>query len=256
MIILLSPAKSLDENPSPIQDQSQIYFPKEAATIVRNLKKMKANDLQSLMKISEKLAVENYLRYQHFDFKNYNFDTAKQAILMFKGAAYIGLDATSLTKEDLDFAQNHLRMLSGLYGILRPYDMIQPYRLEMGTKYPIGQYKNLYQFWGNKITHQINKDLENTDGDIIVNVASQEYFKAVHPEKLKGRLINIHFKEKRDGKYKIIAFNAKKARGMMSRYIIQHQIIDAESLKSFVGMDYLYNDALSSDLDWVFAKEG
>ena len=255
MIILLSPAKSLDESPSPIQAKSEIYFPKEVVTISKQLKKLKAKDLQALMKISEKLAVENYLRYQHFDSKNYNLENAKQAILMFKGAAYIGLEASSLTTEDLDFAQKHLRMLSGLYGILRPYDLIQPYRLEMGTKHPIGKHDNLYKFWGDKITDQINIDLDASEGDIIVNVASQEYFKAVNPKKLNGQLINIHFKEKRDGKYKIIAFNAKKARGLMSRYIIQNRIIDAESLKSFVGMDYLYNDELTIDSDWVFVKD-
>ena len=222
-------------------------------TAIKVLKKKTPTELQSLMSISEKLAEENFERYHNFS-TPFTLDNAKQAVLAFKGDVYQGLQAEDFTAEDLEFAQQHLRILSGLYGLLRPMDLMQPYRLEMGTKLAQNGSKNLYEFWDTKITKMLNKDLKESEGTWIVNLASNEYFKSIKKDHLKGKLLNIDFKENRDGKYKTIAFNAKKARGAMSRQIIKHRITDVEALKALVVNDYVFEEALSGEGHFVFVK--
>ncbi len=256
MIILLSPAKSLDESALQLRKKSTIPFKKDSAIVAAEMKKLTPEELQSLMGISQKLSFQNFARYQRFAPDNYTFKNSKQALFLFKGAAYVSLDAKSLSENELDFAQTHLRMLSGLYGLLKPFDLIQPYRLEMGTKHPVGDAKNLYDFWGDKITGRINQDLLEDSAskeNLIINLASNEYFKAVKRDQLKGELLNIHFKEFRGGNYKVVAFNAKKARGLMTRYIVQNRITQKDKLKAFGEMDYRFNATLSTERDWVFA---
>ena len=253
MIILLSPAKSLQETPKLTQKMTQIRFKKETETIVERLKSMSLDEIKSLMKLSDALASLNYGRYQAFGSK-YTKKNAQPAGFAFNGAVYQGLDLASLSEEQVVFAQAHLRILSGLYGVLRPLDLIQPYRLEMGTKLPIDEYKNLYAFWGDKITDLINKDLKKTQGKTIINLASKEYFKAINPKQLNGRLLTIDFREERDGKFKFITFSAKKARGLMTRYILKHKIEKPEDLKGFLDDDYAFNAELSSEDVWIFTR--
>ena len=253
MIALLSPAKTLDETPIDGISHTQTRHQTHSRKLVRQLKKMSAGDLQELMGISEKLADLNRQRYRTFR-TTFTEENSKPAVLMFKGDVYLGLEAESFTGEDLDFAQNSLRILSGLYGLLRPLDLMQPYRLEMGTSLSNGDYNNLYEFWGNRITRTINQDLAETGSDTVINLASQEYFRSVQPEKLKGRLITVHFKEDRDGKLKVISFNAKKARGRMAHLIVKERITDPEELKTLVVDDYLFREDLSTEGDWVFVK--
>ncbi len=253
MIILLSPAKSLQDTPLLAQKTTQVRFKQETATIVERLRAMPLQDLKKLMKLSDSLASLNYGRYQNFQPK-YTKKNAQPAGLAFNGAVFQGLDLASLSVDQMDFAQAHLRILSGLYGVLRPLDLIQPYRLEMGTKLQLAEFKNLYAFWGDKITGLINKDLKATNGKTIINLASKEYFKSISPKKLKGRLLTIDFREERDGKFKFITFNAKKARGLMTRYILENKIHNPEDLKGFLDDGYAFNADLSGDDVWLFTR--
>jgi len=253
MIILLSPAKSLQDTPLLAQKTTQVRFKQETATIVERLRAMPLQDLKKLMKLSDSLASLNYGRYQNFQPK-YTKKNAQPAGLAFNGAVFQGLDLASLSVDQMDFAQAHLRILSGLYGVLRPLDLIQPYRLEMGTKLQLAEFKNLYAFWGDKITDLINKDLKATNGKTIINLASKEYFKSISPKKLKGRLLTIDFREERDGKFKFITFNAKKARGLMTRYILENKIHNPEDLKGFLDDGYAFNADLSGDDVWLFTR--
>jgi len=205
------------------------------------------------MHISDKLASLNHGRYQEFS-SRYTDNNSKAAIYAFKGDVYIGLDAETLSKADLTFAEKHLRILSGLYGCLRPMDKMQPYRLEMGTALKNPRGKNLYDFWREPLTKDINKTLKKNGNDLIVNLASKEYFSALDKKGLKGELIDIGFKEYRDGKLKFISFNAKKARGMMARYIIQERITTKEGLKGFNADGYGYDEELSSDKEFLFVR--
>ncbi|MEL6719404.1 MAG: peroxide stress protein YaaA [Bacteroidota bacterium] len=253
MIILLSPAKTLDFSKSTTEQYTKARLLSDSKKLIKVLKKKTPQDLQSLMNISEKLAEENFERYHQFS-TPFNLENAKQAVLAFKGDVYQGLEAGDFTGEDLEFAQQHLRILSGLYGVLRPMDLMQPYRLEMGTRLAQNGSKNLYEFWDKKITKILNKDLKESGGEWIVNLASNEYFKSVKKDQLKGKLLNIDFKENRDGKYKTIAFNAKKARGAMSRQIIKHRLNEVEAIKSLIVNDYIFNQELSNEQHFIFTK--
>ncbi len=253
MIVLLSPAKTLDETPIAGVAHSQPRHQTQSRKLVRELKKKSVGDLQELMGISENLAELNRQRFRSFRLTT-TPEHAKQAALMFKGDVYLGLEAHAFDEAELAFAQESLRMLSGLYGLLRPLDRIQPYRLEMGTRLANGDYKDLYQFWGNRITRTVNADLAETGSDVVINLASQEYFRSVQASKLKARLITVHFKEDRDGQLKVISFNAKKARGRMAHLIVKERIEVAEELKSLVVNDYCFRGDLSSETDWVFVK--
>lgn len=221
--------------------------------LVKELKKKSVRSLKKLMSVSEALAELNVQRFQEYE-RPFGFDNAKQAVLAFNGDVYTGMEAETFTEEDMDFAQEHLRILSGLYGLLRPLDLIRAYRLEMGTKLRTGRRKNLYEFWGDKITELLNKDLATADGDVVLNLASQEYFKSVNQNKLAGRLIHIHFKEDRNGELKVISFNAKKARGATAGLAIKHRIIDPEALKELTPEGYHYTPEHSSEDEWMFIK--
>lgn len=244
MIALLSPAKSLDIEKDKYPDlHTEHAFPKETMQLVRILKKMNVEEIRELMSISEKLGTENVARYKQFH-KDYPDDLSAAAIYAFRGDVYQGFDADTANKNDIKYAQKHIRILSGLYGILRPMDKMQAYRLEMGTKLDNKKGKNLYEFWGDKISKQLNKDLEELKSDTIINLASNEYFKAVDKKKIKAHIIDVDFREDRDGKLKFVSFNAKKARGYMARFLVDHRIKTAEGLTAFNTDGYSYSGGL------------
>ncbi len=253
MIILLSPAKTLDFSNSPTTTHTSPRLLADSATLVKNLRQKSVEDIKQLMKVSDKIAELNYNRFHNFT-TPFTTDNAKQAVLAFKGDVYTGLQADTFHEADLEFAQRHLRILSGLYGILRPLDLMQAYRLEMGTRLQHNGTKNLYQFWDTKITDMLNTDIADSGSNAVINLASNEYFKSVKKPQLAGQLYQIDFKEERDGKYKIIAFNAKKARGAMAHEIIKHRITQAKDIKHLVAFDYQFNEGLSSDRHFVFTK--
>ncbi len=252
MKILISPAKSLDyETPIPTKQFTQGFFLDQAAKINTVLKKKSPKQLSVLMNVSQNLGELNWQRNQEWElpFSLYN---ARQAIFSFKGDVYLGLDAYSLPLDKLKILQNKLRILSGQYGLLKPLDLMQPYRLEMGTKLKVANKENLYQFWGNKITEKLNEEL--TDNELFINLASAEYFKAVKPALLKVPVITPVFKDLKDGKLKIIAFFAKKARGLMVRFIIDHNIETIEDLKNFNYEGYAFDANLSTANELVFTR--
>ena len=251
MLALLSPAKNLDFSPA-LQDApvTKPVFPDETAALIRKARTLSRKKIRELMKLSENLADLNYQRYQSFD-TDKDVDGVKQAILAFKGDTYIGMDANSLSEDDLAFAQDHIGILSGLYGLLRPYDGIQPYRLEMGTKIAPGRAKTLYEFWGDRITDAVN-DVEQ---DVVINLASKEYFSAINEKALNARVITPAFKEIKDGKARMLGMFAKRARGMMARYIILNRLEDPEDLKKFDFGGYQYMPDLSTEDRWEFHRD-
>ncbi len=253
MLILISPAKTLDYSEASYEFHSKPRMLKDSQVLVEDLKQKSSKDLQQLMSVSEKIANLNVERFQSFK-TPFNTKNAKPSVLAFKGDVYTGLQAEEMDKEDLEFAQDHLRILSGLYGVLRPMDLMQPYRLEMGTRLKNEKGKNLYEFWDDRITKTLNKDLKSSGGNAIINLASKEYFGSVKTQSLKGDLYHVNFKEERNGKYKIISFNAKKARGVMSRYIIKNRLTEPESLKAFDEDGYAFNPDLSSEREWIFTR--
>lgn len=253
MLTLLSPAKTLDFSPTTIAEHTQPRLLEYSAELIGVMKEKSVEDIQSLMGVSEKLAQLNYKRFQAFSLP-FSHDNAKQAILAFKGDVYTGLQAEDFSEADLKFSQQNIHVISGLYGILRPLDLIQAYRLEMGTKLQVKEHSNLYKYWGNTLTELINQDLKNHQEKAIINLASNEYFKSINKDKLEGELYNIHFKEERNGKLKIISFSAKKARGMMCRFVIKNRIEKPEDLKSFSEDNYLFRDDLSSVNEYIFTK--
>lgn len=255
MIIVISPAKTLDfETPAATEKYSQPDFLDDSAILIEQLKKMEPDQIGRLMSISSKLATLNSNRYYEWE-RPFHLNNAKQAMYAFKGDVYTGLDAQTLNGSDVDFAQDHLRILSGLYGILRPLDLIQPYRLEMGTQLKNVRGNNLYEFWGNTITETINQDLKKQKTDTLINLASNEYFKCVRNNKLDARIITPVFKDQKNGVYKIISFFAKKARGLMSRYIIQNKLLAVEEIKKFDIAGYYFNEAASSGDEWIFMRD-
>ena len=253
MIILLSPAKSLDFTPVTGVARTQPRFKSDTAELAEILKTKKEGDLKKLMSISDKLASLNVERFKAFE-NSYHKKNSKQAILAFTGDVYQGLDAPSFTEDQMSWAQEHVRVLSGFYGLLRPLDVMQPYRLEMGTKLKTQRGKDLYDFWGGKISEKINEDLKKIKSKVIINLASQEYFKAVDQKLLKGTVQDIDFREERDGKFKFISFSAKRARGFMTQYIVKHKIKDPEKIKGFDMEGYLFNEDLSKDGTWTFTR--
>lgn len=257
MIILLSPAKLLDfsEPPEELEKTSPALLA-DTKRLAKTTKDLTRGDLSRLMGLSEKLAGLNFERFQAFKPSGARVET-KQAGLAFAGDVYRGLEAATLSPEDLAFAQDHVRILSGFYGLLRPLDGIQPYRLEMGTKLANERGEDLYSFWGARIAKAINADLNaqsGTGAPVIVNLASNEYFKAVDKAALKTPVISPVFKEEKDGKLKSLMFYAKRARGLMARYAIQERITDPDALRGFNVEGYRYRPDLSSDADWVFTR--
>jgi cytoplasmic iron level regulating protein YaaA (DUF328/UPF0246 family) len=254
MIIVISPAKSLYEKaPILIDKNTSSDFLPEAEKIVAVLKKKKPAQLARLMDISPKLAELNYHRFQEWALP-FTQENSWQAVLMFNGDVYQGLKAETFTATEFDAAQQHLRILSGVYGLLKPLDLIQPYRLEMGTNLGIARKKNLYEFWKLKITSKLNEELAETGQKELINLASNEYFSAIDTKKLKARIITPVFKEHKDGQYQMVSFFAKKARGLMSRFIIQNQITDPEEMKAFDLDGYYFNNQLSKGDNWVFTR--
>ena len=253
MISILSPAKTLDMQVKYDIEPSNVRFNEETNTIVSVLSKYSPMRISKLMSISEKLSLLNADRYKSFD-PSYPLDSSRPAMLCFNGGVYQGLASSDFTKEDFSYAQDHLRILSGLYGLLKPNDLIQAYRLEMGTKLKIKKSKNLYEFWGDKITKLLQEDIDKSGSDVLINLASNEYFRAIKTKSLGAKLINIIFKEYRNDELKIISFNAKKARGMMARYIIKNKINNESDLKGFNDDGYYFDEQKSDKDNWMFIK--
>ena len=252
MKLVLSPAKSLDyETKLPTDFSSEAQFLKEAKRINAVLRKKSIKSLGNLMNISKDLSGLNYERNQNWELP-FNLNNARQAIYAFNGDVYRGFDAYTLDKHKVDDLQDKVRILSGLYGVLKPFDLIQPYRLEMGTNLRVGGKKNLYEFWKSKVTKALNDELEKDE--LFVNLASNEYFKAVDAKKIKGKLVNIKFQELKGDAYKTIGIFSKIARGMMARYIVENDIEDVERLKGFNRDGYSYNESLSKENELVFVR--
>ncbi|NMH26977.1 peroxide stress protein YaaA [Flavobacterium silvaticum] len=252
MKIVISPAKTLDyETPLPTTRHTQPQFLTGSRKVHKELKAQKPKQLMELMDISDKLADLNWQRNKKWK-TPFTAENARPAMYAFNGDVYIGLDAYSLPVEKLDALQDKLRILSGLYGLLRPLDLIQPYRLEMGTQLPVGDDKNLYGFWKDKLTSALNKELKK--GDFLLNLASKEYFDAVDAKKIKVPVITAEFKDYKNGKLSMISFFAKKARGMMVRYIIDHNIETLEGLKGFTTEGYQFDANLSKGNTLVFTR--
>lgn len=254
MLIVISPAKTLDfETPPKVPTFTLPDFLDDSAELIDELRSYEPYRLGDLMGISPKLADLNSNRYHNWSLP-FTAGNAKQSVLAFKGDVYAGLDADNLSADDLQFAQAHLRILSGLYGVLKPLDLMQPYRLEMGTKLKNRRGKDLYDFWDDRINKTLNHELAGQDSPVLVNLASNEYFKSVQPERLNARIVTPTFKEARNGDYKFISFTAKKARGLMSRYIIRNRLAEPDDLRGFDLEGYRYNDALSDTDSPVFTR--
>lgn len=255
MLIVLSPAKSLDfETEATTSQFSMPEFLSQSQQLVDLLKLLSPAELGSLMKISDKLAVLNVARYGSWTLP-FTKDNAKQALLCFTGDVYRGLDATTLDQKGLDYAQQKIRIISGLYGILKPLDLMQPYRLEMGSRLNNDRGKDLYTFWGEQLQQSISDDLGNHTFPTLINLASKEYFTALKLPSFQFRVITPVFKDWKNGQYKHINFYAKKARGLMSRYAIDHQIEDPLQLKQFDYEGYQFDDALSDENNWIYTRK-
>jgi uncharacterized protein len=238
MILVVSPAKTLDyETELPTEEFTEPDFLKESALLIKELKKKSKDDIKSLMGLSDKLVDLNVARYESWK-RPFSPVNSRPSVFAFKGDVYVGLDAYSFNESDISFAQDHLRILSGLYGVLRPLDLMQPYRLEMGTRLVTGRGKNLYEFWGSKISKSLDGAQSSGESEVLVNLASNEYFSAVDKKSLKTRVITPNFYDCKNGKYKIISFYAKKARGLMAAWIIKNKITDPEEIKGFCVAGY------------------
>ncbi|VEC00943.1 Protein of uncharacterised function (DUF328) [Cedecea lapagei] len=254
MLILISPAKTLDyQSELPTDRYTQPELLDYSQQLISVARKLSAPQIASLMSISDKLASLNETRFHEWH-PTFTPKNARPAILAFKGDVYTGLQAEEFSEADFDFAQQHLRMLSGLYGVLRPLDLMQPYRLEMGIRLDNPKGKDLYHFWGDTITEKLNQALADQGDNIVVNLASDEYFKAVKPKKLNAEIIKPVFLDEKNGKFKVISFYAKKARGLMSRYIIENRLTKPEQLKAFNTDGYFYDEAASQKNELVFKR--
>jgi len=252
MKVLLSPAKSLDfKSQLPTDKNTSLCFEKEAEYLNSILKRKSPKDLSNLMGISSKIADLNYERNHDWSLP-FTVKNARQAVYAFSGDVYRGLDAYSIDTSNIDFMQNSVRIISGLYGLVKPLDLIQPYRLEMGTKLTFDNNKNLYEYWREKITNQLNSEL--SDNEPVLNLASNEYFKAIDSKVVKTNVYSANFKQFKNGIYKTIAIFSKKARGMMTRFIIDNNISDISDLKSFNFDGYIYNEDLSSEKELIFTR--
>lgn len=255
MLALISPAKTLDyETALPTDTYTQPRLLEQSQQLIDVCRKLSATEIASLMTVSEKIANLNVERFRDWN-ADFDFSNARQALFAFKGDVYTGLDAYHLKDQDIDFAQQHLRMLSGLYGLLRPLDLMMPYRLEMGTKLKNSRGHNLYEFWGSIITDQINQDLAEVGAKVLVNLASDEYYKSVNEKNIQAEIIKPVFLDQKNGKYKVISFYAKKARGLMARYLIENKLSQVEQLKAFDSEGYYFDAESSSDKELVFKRD-
>lgn len=254
-MIVISPAKTLDFETAPAsRKSSQPELLQRSVELVEDAQQMSPDDIRALMGVSENIAQLNHRRFMNWAVP-FSLDNAKQAIFAFKGDVYTGLDAQTLTTTQLNYAQKHLRILSGLYGLLRPLDLMQAYRLEMGLKFANRGGANLYQFWGDQISDGLNAQLKKLKQDVLVNLASNEYFKAVRAKNLNAEVVTPVFRDLKSGKYKVISFYAKRARGEMARYIIENEIDDVAGLRKFKGGGYKYNKAESTARELVFTRD-
>lgn len=255
MLAILSPAKTLDfESPVPVDLHSQPEFLDQARELIRLLRQFSEAELAALMGISPKLAALNVERFRAWK-PPFSLDNARQALFAFDGDVYKGFDLSAYDGADLEYAQTHLRILSGLHGVLKPLDLIQPHRLEMGTPLASPRGRNLYEFWGDRITQALNAAVAESGTDLLVNLASQEYFQSVKPGQLRARVITPVFKDGRNGSYKIISLFAKKARGAMADYLLRQRVATVEKLRKFRGMGYAWNRPLSEGDEVVFTRE-
>lgn len=258
MLVIISPAKTLDfETPASTRRHSLPSFLPQSNRLVDTLRDQSPADLARLMDISSRLADLNYQRYSEWQ-PPFTPQNAKQAILAFKGDVYQGLDADSFTERDLAWAQKRVRILSGLYGLLRPLDLIQPYRLEMGTRLPTDAGRDLYAFWGGQLTDALNEALTQEAGrrrPVLINLASNEYYHALQPARLGARIVTPSFRELRKGRYQFVSFSAKRARGLMTRYVIKERVRSLRALRAFDWDGYAYSESLSQGDDWVFLRD-
>ena len=255
MLAVLSPAKTLDfDTPATTRKHSEPRFVDESTELIAQLRKRSPAQIGSLMKISDKLAELNSRRYTEWR-PEFEPGTAKQAVLAFKGDVYLGLEAGTFSERDLRWAQNHLRILSGLHGLLRPLDLIHAYRLEMGTRLKTPAGADLYSFWGSKITDALNEDLAGFKRPVLLNLASQEYFGAVERDRVEARIIDVKFLDLNNGRYRFMSFFAKKARGLMAAYMIANRCASVKSLKSFDWHGYQFSETESKGDEWVFLRD-
>ena len=255
MIIVISPAKTLDFDPINVGLSTSPSFLDESKILISELQEKEPKDIASLMSLSDKLATLNYDRYQNWEVQRQLNSNAKQAMFVFQGDVYKGLEADTFNEVDIEFSQKHLRILSGLYGSLRPLDVVEPYRLEMGTKLLNPKGKNLYEFWGEKITDMIVNEISENGSDTLINLASEEYFKSLSDIKNKVNVISPIFKDYKNGQFKIISFYAKKARGLMTKFIIQNQITDPKDLINFNLDGYKFFKSDSTNENPVFHRK-
>lgn len=254
MLTIISPSKTQDFSSNGAPDlHSQPALLEQSQVLVKELQKQSAGDISKLMAVSDKIAELNYERFQNFS-PPFSLDNAKQALFAFKGDVYTGIDIKHYRQEDLVFAQNHLRILSGLYGLLRPLDLIQAYRLEMKIKLQNPRGKDLYTFWGSRLTDALNAAMAEQENPVLVNLASNEYFKAINKKELKAPIVTPVFKEFKNGRYSIVAIFAKKARGLMTDFIIKNKIDQPEKLKTFNLEGYEYSETQSKATEWVFIR--
>ena len=254
MLIVLSPAKTLDyDTPATTREYSLPDFVAHSAELIATLKALAPAEISSLMDISDALAVLNVTRYASWS-RKFTVKNAKQAVLAFNGDVYEGLDAPSFTSSQLNYTQSHLRILSGLYGVLRPLDLMQPYRLEMGTRLENPRGKNLYAFWGNLVTEALNKEFAAQKSRTLVNLASEEYFKVVKSKLLSAEVVTPVFEDWKGGRYKVISFYAKRARGLMARYAALNAVREPEKLKAFDSEGYAFDAQASTGQTWVFRR--
>jgi cytoplasmic iron level regulating protein YaaA (DUF328/UPF0246 family) len=255
MLFLLSPAKSLDyDTPPQVATHTPALFARRSAELIAVLREKTPQQIGELMKLSDNLASLNVARYQAWS-PRFTAKNSKQAVLAFDGDVYGGLDAKTLSEAQLDWAQQHVCILSGLYGVLRPLDRMQPYRLEMGTALAVGEADNLYQFWGTKIAAYLNRRAAADTSPVVINLASEEYFKVVDRRALKPRVVSCVFEEYKGGKYKIISFNAKRARGLMLRYAIEKKVATVRKLEGFDAEGYRFDPAVSTPDRLVFRRK-
>ncbi|ARU64566.1 peroxide stress protein YaaA [Histophilus somni] len=255
MLAIISPAKTLDwESAVPNFAFSQPHLTAYSEKLIKICRQLSPAQISSLMSISDKLAGLNAARFEQWQIEH-NEQNSRAAIYAFKGDVYTGLEVETLSRDDIQFAQQHLRVLSGLYGVLRPLDLMQPYRLEMGTKLANEKGKDLYAFWGNIITDALQQAIEQQGDRILVNLASDEYYKSIKENQLEVKIIKPVFLDNKGGKYKVISFYAKKARGLMCRYIIQHRVTDIEQLKEFDLGGYQFNPSSSTQTEFVFKRD-
>lgn len=255
MFALISPAKTLDyESALPTDKHTVPRLLENSQELIDVSRKLSATEIAMLMSVSEKIAKLNVERFQDWQ-ADFDLNNARQAIFAFKGDVYTGLDAYSLKDDQLDYAQQHLRMLSGLYGLLRPLDLMMPYRLEMGTKLANPRGHNLYEFWGDTITNLINEDMQQAKSELLVNIASDEYYKSVKESKIKAEIIKPVFLDQKNGKYKVISFYAKKARGLMARFILEQRPQTIEDLKAFNSQGYYFDAESSLKGELVFKRD-